>query len=104
VERRGGGNGLVAVAIDRDRGSQLAMKWTIEHLLQRGQTVFLIHVNLKSPSAALHSPSEYIYIYIYIYVSFFGNLFLFWVFDHSRDREMIPAHTFLTHFCTTKKF
>ncbi|XP_062164924.1 U-box domain-containing protein 52 [Alnus glutinosa] len=56
VERRGGGNGLVAVAIDRDRGSQLAMKWTIEHLLQRGQTVFLIHVNLKSPSAALHSP------------------------------------------------
>jgi hypothetical protein len=45
------------------------MKWTIEHLLQRGQTVFLIHVNLKSPSAALHSPSEYIYIYIYTYHS-----------------------------------
>jgi hypothetical protein len=59
-ERRAG-NGLVAVAIDRDKGSQIAMKWSIEHLLQKGNTVFLIHVNLKSSlhsSPSLHSPSE----------------------------------------------
>ncbi|GLT62940.1 hypothetical protein SLA2020_355410 [Shorea laevis] len=56
---RKGGNGLVAVAIDRDKGSQVALKWTIEHLAQKGQTVILIHVNLKQPlhsSASLHSP------------------------------------------------
>jgi len=50
---------LVAVAIDRDKGSQVALKWTIEHLAQKGQTVILIHVNLKQPlhsSASLHSP------------------------------------------------
>ncbi|XP_008466285.1 U-box domain-containing protein 52 [Cucumis melo] len=43
-------NGFVAVAIDKDKGSQGALKWAIDHLLQRGHTVFLIHVKLKSPS------------------------------------------------------
>ncbi|KAL5537614.1 hypothetical protein UlMin_035622 [Ulmus minor] len=43
-----GGNGLVAVAIDRDKNSQNALKWAIDNLLQRGSTVILIHVKLKS--------------------------------------------------------
>ncbi|XP_035538611.1 U-box domain-containing protein 52-like isoform X2 [Juglans regia] len=47
VEKRGG-SGLVAVAIDRDKGSQNALKWAVDNLLQRGQTVILIHVKLKS--------------------------------------------------------
>ncbi|KAI3778369.1 hypothetical protein L2E82_07609 [Cichorium intybus] len=38
------GNNMVAVAIDKDKNSQHALKWTIEHLLTRGQTVVLIHV------------------------------------------------------------
>lgn len=42
--RKIGGNGLVAIAIDKDKGSQNALKWTIENLLTRGQTVVLIHV------------------------------------------------------------
>ncbi|XP_038896597.1 U-box domain-containing protein 52-like [Benincasa hispida] len=45
-------NGFVAVAIDKDKGSQGALKWAIDHLLQRGQTVFLIHVKLKSPNSS----------------------------------------------------
>nr|TKS07752.1 hypothetical protein D5086_0000110060 [Populus alba] len=47
-EKRNGGNGLIAVAIDKDKGSQIALKWTIDNLLVKGQTVILIHVNLKS--------------------------------------------------------
>ncbi|KAL6586532.1 hypothetical protein OROMI_001520 [Orobanche minor] len=42
--RKGGRNGLVAVAVDKDKGSQLAIKWAIDNLLAKGQTVILIHV------------------------------------------------------------
>ncbi|CAN1298991.1 U-box domain-containing protein 35 [Linum perenne] len=40
----GGGNGLVAVAIDKDKGSQNALKWTVETLNNRGHPIILIHV------------------------------------------------------------
>ncbi|OIT39326.1 hypothetical protein A4A49_12883 [Nicotiana attenuata] len=43
-------NKLIAVAIDKDRGSQFALKWTVDNLLVRGQTTLLIHV--KSPPLA----------------------------------------------------
>ncbi|KAK6237174.1 hypothetical protein QUC31_020965 [Theobroma cacao] len=46
-ERREGSNGLVAVAIDKDKNSQNALKWAIDHLLQKGHTVVLIHVKVK---------------------------------------------------------
>uniref|UniRef100_A0A5B7BKV4 RING-type E3 ubiquitin transferase n=1 Tax=Davidia involucrata TaxID=16924 RepID=A0A5B7BKV4_DAVIN len=52
AERKGGGNGLVAVAIDRDKGCQHALKWAIENLLSRGQTVILIHVIQRHSSAS----------------------------------------------------
>ncbi|XP_019054017.1 PREDICTED: U-box domain-containing protein 35-like [Nelumbo nucifera] len=42
--------GLVAVAIDKDKGSQYALKWAVEHILGKGQTVILIHVNQKASS------------------------------------------------------
>ncbi|PHT58574.1 hypothetical protein CQW23_00937 [Capsicum baccatum] len=41
-------NKLIAVAIDKDRGSQIALKWTVDNLLARGQTVILIHVKVKA--------------------------------------------------------
>ncbi|KAL2517419.1 Protein kinase protein with adenine nucleotide alpha hydrolase-like domain [Abeliophyllum distichum] len=41
---------LVAVAIDRDKGSQIALKWTVDNLLGRGQTVVLVHVRFKQAS------------------------------------------------------
>jgi len=41
----GGGNGLIAVAIDKDKGSQYALKWAADTLLTRGQTIILIHVS-----------------------------------------------------------
>ncbi|XP_031092213.1 U-box domain-containing protein 52-like [Ipomoea triloba] len=40
--------GLVAIAVDKDKGSQSALKWTTENLVSRGQTLVLIHVLHKS--------------------------------------------------------
>lgn len=51
--RKAGGNGFVAVAIDRDKGSQHALKWAIENLLSKGQTVILIHVIHRPSTASL---------------------------------------------------
>ncbi|KAF2319278.1 hypothetical protein GH714_014383 [Hevea brasiliensis] len=45
----------VAVAIDKDKGSQYALKWAVDHLLTRGQSVTLLHVKQKAPS--IHAPS-----------------------------------------------
>nr|XP_043618577.1 U-box domain-containing protein 35-like [Erigeron canadensis] len=49
MQRKGTGTAMVAVAIDKDKYSQQALKWSIEHLLTRGQTVVLIHVIRKTP-------------------------------------------------------
>ncbi|XWS70637.1 hypothetical protein CRYUN_Cryun03dG0063800 [Craigia yunnanensis] len=54
-ERKEGTNGLVAVAIDKDKNSQNALKWAIDHLLQKGHTVILIHVKVK-PFSPYTSP------------------------------------------------
>ncbi|XP_052184399.1 U-box domain-containing protein 35-like isoform X4 [Diospyros lotus] len=49
---------LVAVAVDRDRGSHNALKWAIDNLLSSGQTVVLIHVTVHfSASSYQSSPS-----------------------------------------------
>lgn len=46
----------VAVAIDKDKSSQYALKWTVDHLLSRGQALTLIHVRHKTSSVP--SPSK----------------------------------------------
>lgn len=56
VERKTSVNTLTAVAIDKDKNSQNALKWTIDNLLHRGQPVVLIHVKLKSTSNSSSSP------------------------------------------------
>ncbi|KAL6996079.1 hypothetical protein U1Q18_006215 [Sarracenia purpurea var. burkii] len=54
VERKEGGNGLVAVAIDKDnKGSQYALKWAIDNLHIKGQTIILIHVDVHSHDVIL---------------------------------------------------
>ncbi|CAA7056711.1 unnamed protein product [Microthlaspi erraticum] len=45
---KGTRSGSVAVAIDKDKTSQNALKWTMENLSARGQTLALIHVVPKS--------------------------------------------------------
>ncbi|KAL9226930.1 hypothetical protein vseg_002686 [Gypsophila vaccaria] len=47
-EKKDSPNQLIAVAIDKDKGSQIALKWAIDNLLQRGQIVVLVHVKVKS--------------------------------------------------------
>ncbi|KAL3844341.1 hypothetical protein ACJIZ3_001744 [Penstemon smallii] len=38
---------LVAVAIDKDKSSQIALKWAVDNVVAKGQTLILIHVKLK---------------------------------------------------------
>ncbi|KAK9097594.1 hypothetical protein Sjap_023091 [Stephania japonica] len=47
-DKKDEGNGLVAVAIDKDKSSQYALKWAIDNLLSRGQSVILLHVNVRA--------------------------------------------------------
>jgi Universal stress protein family len=42
---------LVAIAIDNNKTSQAALKWAVEHLVKRGQTLVLVHVNTKGTSS-----------------------------------------------------
>nr|AID16034.1 putative universal stress protein [Catharanthus roseus] len=49
---------LIAVAIDKDRASQSALKWAVENLLARGQTILLIHVKIRPGSSSLFSSSS----------------------------------------------
>ncbi|KOM48624.1 hypothetical protein LR48_Vigan07g232800 [Vigna angularis] len=59
-DKKDGVHGIVAVAIDSDKGSQNALKWTIDHLLPKGSNVVLIHVKTKPsslyPSVSLVNP------------------------------------------------
>ncbi|CAJ1973825.1 unnamed protein product [Sphenostylis stenocarpa] len=59
-DKKDGVNGLVAVAIDKEKGSQSALKWAVDNLLVRSSTVILIHVKLVapilSPSPSLFAP------------------------------------------------
>lgn len=48
---------LVAVCIDKDKNSQNALKWAIDSLVQKGQTIVLVHVNTKGTSGE-HHPSS----------------------------------------------
>ncbi|XP_047312471.1 U-box domain-containing protein 34-like [Impatiens glandulifera] len=45
----------VAVAIDKDKGSQYGLKWAIDHVLSRGQTITLLHVKNRSSTIILIS-------------------------------------------------
>lgn len=55
-DKKDGVNGQVAVAIDRDKGSQNALKWAVDNLLTRNAIVILIHVKTQTPSLS-PSPS-----------------------------------------------
>ncbi|KAG5400148.1 hypothetical protein IGI04_014755 [Brassica rapa subsp. trilocularis] len=41
----------ITLAIDRDKESQNALKWTVDNLVSKGQTVTLLHVKLKQSSS-----------------------------------------------------
>lgn len=70
-EKKDGVNGLVAVAIDKEKGGQNALKWAVDNLLTKSATVILIHVKLLapilSPSPSLFTPSKYHTLYIKSY-------------------------------------
>ncbi|KAL9253993.1 U-box domain-containing protein, partial [Drosera capensis] len=56
-DKKEGTNALIAVAIDKDKGSQHALRWAIDNLLQRGQSLVLIHVKLRPPGSLSSSAS-----------------------------------------------
>ncbi|XP_050223722.1 U-box domain-containing protein 52 isoform X2 [Mercurialis annua] len=53
-----GGTGLVAVAIDKDKGSQGALKWALENLMSKGQTIILIHIVHRPSTGSGYSMSD----------------------------------------------
>ncbi|KAK4783562.1 hypothetical protein SAY86_007936 [Trapa natans] len=48
-------NDSIAVAIDNDKSSQYALKWTVEYLLSKGQALTLLHVKTKASSISSRS-------------------------------------------------
>ncbi|XP_020691963.2 U-box domain-containing protein 52-like isoform X1 [Dendrobium catenatum] len=52
------GTSLVAVAIDKGKSSQSALKWALDNLVHRGQTITLLHVNTKGNGAATAQAME----------------------------------------------
>lgn len=57
-DKKVGKKGLVGVAIDKDKGSQYALKWAIENLLHRSQTAVLIHVLSRQHTTSISSSSS----------------------------------------------
>ncbi|XP_049398712.1 U-box domain-containing protein 35-like [Solanum stenotomum] len=49
---------LVAVAIDKNKGSQYALRWATENVLTKGQKVTLLHVPQTQTTSAPQSPTE----------------------------------------------
>lgn len=104
-EKKGSSNGLVAVAIDKDKGSQYALKWATEHLLSRGKTVILIHVNPSTPPRShqtllllkkLLQPQFTLWVCVYVIPGmwFRENLLLGAVDDHHHhhsDADSVPT-------------
>ncbi|KAK4754942.1 hypothetical protein SAY87_008699 [Trapa incisa] len=44
------GNDSIAVAIDKDKWSQYALRWAVDHLLDKGQALTILHVKTKTSS------------------------------------------------------
>lgn len=37
----------VAIAVDKNKNSQVALKWALENVVSKGQVIFLVHVKTK---------------------------------------------------------
>ncbi|XP_027343134.1 U-box domain-containing protein 35 [Abrus precatorius] len=46
---RENGEGVIAVAVDKERGSQYALKWAVDNLYPRSKLIKLVHVVQRSP-------------------------------------------------------
>lgn len=72
-KKDGAGNGSVAVAVDRDKSSQQALKWAADHLVTKGQSIFLIHVNPKPPSSR-SAQGTFIFLLLLSFSSHHGTM------------------------------
>ncbi|XP_057980190.1 U-box domain-containing protein 51-like [Malania oleifera] len=52
------GRKLIAVAVDKDRGSQNALKWAIDNITKNRENLILVHVNAKPPTSHIAGSSE----------------------------------------------
>ncbi|KAG2306343.1 hypothetical protein Bca4012_084626 [Brassica carinata] len=68
-------SGLVAVAVENNKGSQHALKWAADHLVSKGETIILLHVLHKSSSdsaevnAEKHKQAENLFVTFHCYCS-----------------------------------
>lgn len=51
-------NKATVVAIDKDKGSQYALKWAVDTLIGRGKNVTLLHVKVR-PSVSLPNAGSF---------------------------------------------
>ncbi|XP_019096251.1 PREDICTED: U-box domain-containing protein 35-like [Camelina sativa] len=76
-KKKSSNSGLVAVAVDNNKGSQHALKWAADHLVSKGQTIILLHVILRSSSssdsgeisAEKHKQAESLFVTFHCYCS-----------------------------------
>lgn len=69
----------VAVAIGKGKGSQYALKWAVDHLLNKGESVTILHVKQKSSS--IPSPCT-----LSLPLAFSSSIFLL-IFSHSSFQD-----------------
>ena len=53
----------IAVAIDKDKNSQHAVRWAIDHLIINNPVIILIHVRHKNHQNRRYPPSFLIYLF-----------------------------------------
>ncbi|EOA29917.1 hypothetical protein CARUB_v10013010mg [Capsella rubella] len=73
-KKKSSNSGLVAVAVDNNKGSQHALKWAADNLVSKGQTIILLHVILRSSSDSgdnteKHKQAESLFVTFHCYCS-----------------------------------
>lgn len=101
----------VALAIDKDKGSQYAIKWVVDQFLTRGQALTLLHVTRTTNSAPNHSMLIFcffnfhlIYMHCMMMLMFISSLACSWGYgfdlwrdkwlSYRRDISSIPGFLF----------
>ncbi|CAN8323647.1 unnamed protein product [Cochlearia groenlandica] len=83
----------VTLAIDKDKECQNALKWTVENLLSRGQTLTLLHVKLKQSPSIPSSGMTFTHSFRLFLISclFIGlnQCFLFFVNEGSNSKKLV---------------
>lgn len=99
AKKKNANSGLVAVAVDKDKGSQHALKWAADHLVSKGQSIILLHVILGSSSDS--GLSAIIFFFLLLFLSDFSVETKFWGFavEANAEKHKQAESLFVTFHC-----